>query len=986
MALKSIDTLVSKLETDKADSVKAQEHIRGLFQVFSEIDINSIDESFKPIVWAIQNRLKKPDTNELDITNQNLVEEALRIAYVYQVLQIKIEAKSKLKAEIVKKVTSTLLTVAKNQSVFWSKQKKTFIDILQDPTNQEVVEQKPADNRPIVWNEKLNFLPQVKKFVKSAIEKFQTSKWEEIPPELKEKFFDHFARNYISFCEKRKLGLKMIIETKPIALVTRYGIDSTTSSGVYTTFVPSQKWLEQLIHDTFTSMNLTPEEKKLILDVQIKIVSDSWSSTNRYLMRVFWEQIRAPKKEESKESLAFIQLFKDIKANKKVDTSKFPEEFKEMCFAIIKWVVFNGKDDITIVDKKQKRVINFDKNKDILLNNLLVFIAYTVEIESSFSNSRTPSTSSATGYVQFPNGNFWGVVNLWFVGEDGKLSSSKEVRLSTESLGTAIIRTNSLLWALKSKGEYAEKIANLMNRLRINDKTFGLKTSDLESDEQIMLLLGNIFNMTRETFQVSPSVRKKGTINRWWEIVNVQNYLQQMLVTGSEFYLSRTYGWLHHSSPDEATKWVRTNILMTYRTLLKNAETWAENIVVLYEISNAHLEKIEKNISGKDVQITWPWVEPFLKDFLNLLGYELSKETWEEGWKIISQKTIKELLFDFQSSELIPWANGAFWPATKKRLQEVLIYILRWSFDDVVREKVIQLLEKHFKNNAEIKPVTGTEYSRGTEDIRKIKLNKIPVTVDVKNYVYSDVEMSQIITYYEKNKDKFLKLLNITEKQYSKFFAAAKKQTQKYGMNYSSRVYLYYIKAIEENKLPPFIKDFSMAKAFLEQGKLTTIEDQTDLWRIDTRLWKKEKNEENRVLLKSLTPKTKTVLVEIGKRFQENVAKYGLPWGLKPRMVINSMLRPHSYNTWISWSSELSAHWFWTGFDIAHFEFDLIQGTTFTTTTNKEIWRHNIDNQPNIRLTKDLENILLATLIDFDREWKIILTGELSHPHVTVIQ
>lgn len=305
-----------------------------------------------------------------------------------------------------------------------------------------------------------------------------------------------------------------------------------------------------------------------------------------------------------------------------------------------------------------------------------------------------------------------------------------------------------------------------------------------------------------------------------------------------------------------------------------------------------------------------------------------------------------------------------------------------------MENKVRELINKYFPEKVESK-VNQTNYTRWTDDIKKVRLNKIPRNIDIPSFKITPIEIQQIVEEYWKNTEALkglAKYLNIPEKALALVIRNAGKQNQLYGMNYSSRVILYYLKAFKNWTLPSTVKDFNMAKDLVNSRKLTYVEDQTEFWRIDTRLWKREKNADNKMLLQTLTPKSKEILTEIWRRFQQKAKEFWLPEGTNVRMVLNSMLRPQSYNAGIVGASDFSAHMIWFWFDLSIFEFDLIKNNTYATVTSKSIDVSNIENQLNTVLTWQLTDVLLQVLIDMDRENKIILTREGSHPHITVIQ
>lgn len=989
MELQNIDTLVSWLEKEKWNLNTAKDYIQKIFSVFQWLDAKKFEADIQPIIEAIKGKLAINWTSNLNIDNPNLIEDALKIAYVYQVLKLKLETRKKLKKEVILKTSSSLLTIAKSESLFWESQREKFKSFILDPKNHEPVP--PEIHDPIV--EKNAAFEKVKTYVTSAIIWLSTSDKKEIPWALREKFFTALTQNYIDFCNKRKIRIENILQTSPAALVTWYYIEQKGGNWIYNTYIPSQRWLEEIIHNTFLSLNVSAEEKKLILDIKIRIIWDNQNTTtgiNTYLLRVFWEQIKAAQAPENSESKAFIEFFRNIKWKNSIDISLLPNDFKEVCYSFIKWVIFWWKEEITIYDKNAnvtKKII-FEKSKEDILKNLIVFIAYTLDIESNFSNKVAPLSSSATWYVQFPNGNFGWVVNMWMLDLNWELPPGRRTKLSQQSLWTAIIRTSSLIRALKIEWPYQEKMQKVEHLLRINNDTFWLKASDLEWDMQILLLLWNIFNMTREDFIINNWVKKRGVINRNGTQVNVNAYLSQTLLNGSEFFLSRTYWWLHHTSPDEATRSVRTNRLLSYRQLLKSIESWYQNTIVLKTVSQAVKERIKTFISWPKLDIQSQGIESFLKELLILIGYNEVFPVEEGSNQVPKKKSIKDLLNEFQLTESIQWANGNYWPKTKERIESVLLFFLQgWEGEDM-ENKIMELIDKHFPTQ-KVEKIEQTPLPRGVEDISKLKLRKIPKNIDISSYKITPTEIQQILAEYTKNAEllrELAKYLNIPEKVLVQVIKNAEKQNQLYGMNYSSRVILYYLQAFKNKTLPSTVKDFKTAKDLVSTWKLTYIEDQTEFWRIDTRLWKREKDIENKKLLQTLTPKSKEVLTEIWKRFQEKTKEFWLPEDMKVRMIVNSMLRPQSYNAGIVWASYFSAHMIGFWFDLSIFEFDIIRNNTYTTVTSKAIDASNIENQLNNVLTWQFTNILLQVLIDMDREKKIILTREGSHPHITVIQ
>lgn len=969
------ESIISWLQTKNSDLPQLIWEIKSVLETAKSSKIDSATKTTLDKLITLLDRF----SNTQSFSRDRIIEILLKICYLYEVV--------KLKMEVREEVTSTDLDII-------SKEIQRSI-----PTKVTLKKQKEllAFIESKKWNSKTEILDtsiekQVQNYIEKAIFKITQKNGEQIPAQLKEKFFKEFAIQYIAFCKEKKIPLKEVLHKTPEALETSYYI----WQGWYR--VPAQKWVEYLISKTFSSLKLTSEERALILDLRIRF-NENPNSSVMYLFRVFGEQIWREIPPQSPESLEFIQFFKNIQNTKEIDLKKFSDkfnDFKEFCYQIIKGVIFEGKENIVIYNTKtqEKVSISYDEQRDTILSNLLIFMAYTLHIESSFNNNSISPLSTASGYGQIPNGNFGWVVNMGMLDKFWEFPTwqKNKKQLRQESLGIAYFHTSLLQkipW-LSFPESINEKLRNINTLIWEHNSDFWLRASDLPSQEQIILMLWNIFGMSQKRF--SGNIRKwiiqRKTSRGRTIIYDVKEYLQRWLLLADDRFFAAIYARWHHTYPEEDTQARMKEKGKIYTPLLQQVN--GRVVDTLQKIPH-QFQEILKRITWKNVDIK-EWQEQ--KIFVEILQFLFPNIT---SWDT------KSLLLSFQNQENIAgWDGTNYWPSTKKRLWEILIEILEWRSEKYNRVELVKIFQK-YATQMEVEdpqrtdwPKSFTQWEISPEKLVltnvSLMFNKLIETRLWKPYSTATIDFFQkkgfnivytsttkITDELSEHKKEYLELLWGDEREFNKILATTKKPfaKKKYGSNYSTRVYQSYLDLSRKGKFPWFIKDFESAKKFW----LVELPVKTDLWRIRPfrRAWT---SKENISILRSLHPRAKKVLEEICRDFQKKVSSHWLWKWLQVRLVLNSLTRPISYNRLLrEKASKFSAHATWLWFDIAHSFFDIYNETTWIYTT--------ITNSTRVNKTDiyhQYRSLLVQTLLEFDIAGKIVLTQEWDHPHITVIE
>ncbi len=386
-------------------------------------------------------------------------------------------------------------------------------------------------------------------------------------------------------------------------------------------------------------------------------------------------------------------------------------------------------------------------------------------------------------------------------------------------------------------------------------------------------------------------------------------------------------------------------------------------------------------------QLETSWVDDFFHAHVKFLKSKVteSNTSWKE-WKIFKQQIseIQCLNEMYKTKKHLILAKN-----TDIREKFESIFGLLKSWDDI--EKVRREIEKEIndkldKLEAHQKPSSSWEEKISPEAAKK--LNK--EYLGVYKIPFTRWEKASIRKIYTEHRESFVKFLG-SSRRYNAAFRAAKKQKYKYWSNFSSRIYPYYARALNNNSLPPVIKDFSHAQELEKKELLARLDIHNSLWILDTSIVVKSKIKGQKWLLYA-TPEAKETITEIIQEFQKWVREV-FGQDAHARVFLNSLLRPASYK--IRGSSIYSPHMRWIWVDFWHYDFEFSKGWKKTIITTSR-GRKNMNDArkrvlwttPNVKIDKnrvtELKAILYRVLYEFDKKGRIIFTREWTHPHVTI--
>ncbi len=174
----------------------------------------------------------------------------------------------------------------------------------------------------------------------------------------------------------------------------------------------------------------------------------------------------------------------------------------------------------------------------------------------------------------------------------------------------------------------------------------------------------------------------------------------------------------------------------------------------------------------------------------------------------------------------------------------------------------------------------------------------------------------------------------------------------------------------DEGKITRYISEGQIVNA-VEGGELTSIEEVNDLWRCFNVKGGHEYKGFNHPSYLALHPKAFAVLKDIALKFQQKIIDAGIDkskWKIRPR--IESLIRDKKMSN----GSDYSAHEFGLAMDFPKkkaFDLIYIPDNTFMILDKKE----------NKLLYKAVETLFMETLIDIDKDEKVLTTSESHPPH-----